>query len=794
MKLHGTWLPALALAMMLGACSTDDTASENGGPACVRKLETPRNNLHVSMLLLDPATFEGLRFEWEPADGEVGYELVFDKSGGDFSDPVASFAATESYRTLQLEEIQRLFDENVDAEGKSALLDWRVYTTSEAGRLPSTQTRTLELSTRAEVVVETLLEPANETLFNLEEMDDEATFGWSEPVWLGNDRLISYRLVIDRTGGDFSEPLLSLDVTPTDDAPAPTEASVSRQQLAELYEGSEVADSGDPCTLQWAVYARIDDQSRISAETRTFSIIPRKKIPPFAVGDLLYIAVPDSPEDGQQASFIDANYYRTDNDSWHDRMEKVGQNWEDFPYYEIFTRLETGQKYGFYTLNEKQEKARFFRATADNGFVETAGEEDSYATVGESGIYRIRFKADGTDKIDIRRIEYISLRFAWGSYDQNSYTEAMMTYAGKGLWTLPAYHIQLRDMGSYKEDRYRFILKLEGIESIQGLSKNNEGIVTGNRPGQNEDASYWHLQLSYTGWDHWVFKFPAWLCDDSNLGRWIADVRLYLNADKGHYTHEFVNPVEVKSFADGDPLYIDGSGTETGQKMSYMTDGYYNPDFSSLCSEIDAFKGQDYRYEIFTRIEGGSRFWFRSQHSDALYTLSADGTQIKRIDTTDQAEAPLSETGIYRIRFNIVSGTAYVARVESVAQFYCATGTKTAMTYEGKGLWSIRDFHIAITQQGWGLEERYKFEITLDGQAQPLGIMNSYGGTRPSLAATPQDYWYVQPALADGWEPSFKYPAEYCDEANLTRWYADLLLYMNDDKGHYTHEFANAHE
>ena len=150
-------------------------------------------------------------------------------------------------------------------------------------------------------------------------------------------------------------------------------------------------------------------------------------------------------------------------------------------------------------------------------------------------------------------------------------------------------------------------MKLEGIEQVQGLSKNNEGLVTNEKPGQGEDPSYWHLQLSYTGWDHWVFKYPSWLCDDSNLGRWTADVNLYMNADKGHYTHEFVNPVEVKAFEDGDPLFIEGEGTESGQKFSYITSESYNTSISKA-GEVDAFKGQDYKYEIFTKLSGGPSF------------------------------------------------------------------------------------------------------------------------------------------------------------------------------------------
>lgn len=523
MRLYKKLLYLFAASAMLASCSSDDTDSGNGGPANVQKLETPKNGLSVSMLLLDPDEFEGLRFEWQPATGDVTYELAFDKNGGSFSAPVASFETTENNYTLQLEEIQTLFDENVDEAGETAVLDWRVYTITDTGRTPSNETRTLTLTTRAEVVVETLIAPENDAVLNLKELTEDVDFSWSEPVWLGDEKQISYTLVIDQADADFSEPLLSIDVNPASEAAAATQATVTQAQLAELYNASEAAATEDPYYLQWAVYAKIDQNVKISEEIRTFSIIPQVKLP---------------------------------------------------------------------------------------------------------------------------------------------------------------------------------------------------------------------------------------------------------------------------EFADGDPLYIEGEGTEAGQKMSYITADSYNLAIGQA-GEVDAFKDQDYKYEIFTRIEGGSKFLFRSQPSNTIYTLSADGTQVQAIETEDQAEAPISETGIYRIRFNIATGNAYIASIDKVTHFHCWTKKETEMTYEGKGVWVVNDLVLNI-DRGGGVDERYKFKFIIDGEQQYYGRMDS-NGERPN-ASTAASYRYVQPAVGDQWATSFKYPDEWYDENDPDRWRADLRLYMNVEKGHYTHEFTNAHE
>ena len=114
------------------------------------------------------------------------------------------------------------------------------------------------------------------------------------------------------------------------------------------------------------------------------------------------------------------------------------------------------------------------------------------------------------------------------------------------------------------------------------------------------------------------------------------------------------------------------------------------------------------------------------------------------------------------------------------------------MAYEGKGVWVIKDLNIWLQKTDWGFDERYKFKFIIDGEAQPYGRMDS-NGNRPN-ASTASSYWYVQPSTPSQWDPAFKYPDELCDVNDLDRWYADLRLYMNDDKGHYTHEFTNAHE
>ena len=775
MRLYKKLLYLFAASAMLASCSSDDTDSGNGGPANVQKLETPKNGLSVSMLLLDPDEFEGLRFEWQPATGDVTYELAFDKNGGSFSTPVASFETTENNYTLQLEEIQALFDENVDEAGETAVLDWRVYTITDTGRTPSNETRTLTLTTRAEVVVETLIAPENDAVLNLKELTEDVDFSWSEPVWLGDEKQISYTLVIDQADADFSEPLLSIDVNPTAEAAAATQTTVTQAQLAELYNASEAAATEDPYYLQWAVYAKIDQNVKISEEIRTFSIIPQVKLPEFADGDPLYIEG-EGTEAGQKMSYITA-------DSYNLAIGQAGEvdAFKDQDYkYEIFTRIEGGSKFLF----RSQPSNTIYTLSADGTQVQAIETEDqAQAPVTRTGIYRIRFNiATGSAYVaEVTRVEHV---FCWTSQ------KTELTYEGKGIWVVNKMVINI-DRGGGSDERYKFNFVINGVDQPYGRMENN-----GERPHSEKypsvPDSYWYLQPSLVNqWDP-AFKYSDQLCDPNDWNHWAADLRLYMNDDKGHYTHEFVNPVELTDFTDGDPLYIDGQGTEAGQQMAYISGSYYNPGIDNAGGEADAFKDEDYKYEIFTKIEGNSKFYFRSQFSDALYTLSAEGTQVKQIESTDEAEAPIAETGIYRIRFNIATGNAYIASIDKVSHFFCWTSEETEMTYEGKGVWVIDDLNIKLQKADWGFDERYKFKFIIDGEQQYYGRMDS-NGDRPN-ASTAASYRYVQPGVGDNWATAFKYPDELCDGNDLDRWYTDLRLYMNVEKGHYTHEFTNAHE
>ena len=239
----------------------------------------------------------------------------------------------------------------------------------------------------------------------------------------------------------------------------------------------------------------------------------------------------------------------------------------------------------------------------------------------------------------------------------------------------------------------------------------------------------------------------------------------------------------------GGDIFLRGEGTsDAGEKASYITDGYFSF-ANNKTGEVSPFNANLYNYEVFAAINGGGKVYFET---DSHFTFTIRDGQLVRIQDTADATAPVTETGIYRIRFRLPEGDVYVQKVTSVGVFYSASGAgnKQELTYDGAGKWKLEGFSFKWTNMGTWNDERYKFTFTIDGVQQQYGLMQ-VNDQRPSLATVNPNYFYLTPTLVDNWDPGFKMLNDYLDFNENQRWSADLILYMNSDKGHYTHEFIN---
>ena len=220
---------------------------------------------------------------------------------------------------------------------------------------------------------------------------------------------------------------------------------------------------------------------------------------------------------------------------------------------------------------------------------------------------------------------------------------------------------------------------------------------------------------------------------------------------------------------------------EAGQKVVYVgASGYWNPSESHYSDN-----GDTYNYEIFTSLTAGQPFYFAAAGGEK-FSINAAGTAVSRIARSADAAYSVSAAGIYRIRLNLPSGDAHVKQISRfVYSHYGVLGAD--MEYVGEGVWSYHG--IPLRYSNGSHNNRYKFNIHFaDGDNQYYGRMNASGN--PTYGTTAPSYFYVQPCNdTDSWEPGFKFPSMY--EQDLDRYYADVTLYMNNAKDHYTHEITN---
>ena len=142
-------------------------------------------------------------------------------------------------------------------------------------------------------------------------------------------------------------------------------------------------------------------------------------------------------------------------------------------------------------------------------------------------------------------MSYVKVNEVKLDYPYDVTSDVVLDYAGKGKWEAKGYLPVLYITGwswDPVDVRYKFNIALEGLGQRQGLGRidSYDGV-----PDESTSESYWHLQWTGGGeWDDALFRFPKCMFDVNDNDRYSADVILYLNDDKGHYTHEFTNIVD----------------------------------------------------------------------------------------------------------------------------------------------------------------------------------------------------------------------------------------------------------
>jgi hypothetical protein len=137
--------------------------------------------------------------------------------------------------------------------------------------------------------------------------------------------------------------------------------------------------------------------------------------------------------------------------------------------------------------------------------------------------------------------------------------------------------------------------------------------------------------------------------------------------------------------------------------------------------------------------------------------------------------------------------SAAAVTIEKVSKLELAMSyaqTRTEIPYAGKGVYRLNDFNVELASAPWGFDERYKLAFVVDGVEEDWGQLGPFSDPRPAIGQA--GYRDMKPTAVGQWNgDQFKFPNELCDGANLTRYTVDFVVYMNNAKKNYTHDFLN---
>jgi len=139
----------VALGVMLSSCGKDDNEI-NTNLQPVQHLNAPVNDKYIK---LQPATSASVTFEWEQARAEDGslvlYEVVIDKEGGDFKNPIAKITSdgggVQNKLTLSHKDLNGIAAKAGIAALGTGKLQWTVNASKGYNIQAAAETRAIEV-------------------------------------------------------------------------------------------------------------------------------------------------------------------------------------------------------------------------------------------------------------------------------------------------------------------------------------------------------------------------------------------------------------------------------------------------------------------------------------------------------------------------------------------------------------------------------------------------------------------------------------------------------------------------
>lgn len=370
----------------------------------------------------------------------------------------------------------------------------------------------------------TLTGPANGTSINIDVENGENTILTWSPAKSADGGLILYKVLFDKDGGDFSDPIYTM---PSDNKGGLNALSISPVYLNIIASTAGIEQLATGKVI-WTVQASSAFQSEKFVDQSELELTRPEGLAVFPK----YMYIYGSATEGVDLSSAVA-------------FKEIGNELPNDEFtpgvFESITGLKPGEFY-IADSNNPDSIVNYYYIN-ENGKIRSGNTPT--ATTLPDGAYRIRMNLS-TATISYEEMSDMELYiFA------NGITKANLSYIGNHTFEATDGLFKFLKPGEpeapgwlgWEEERYRFKFKLDGVDSYIG-SYHNEGmnasLVAGysafsSRPNGSEPAGFWNVFFHGENPPYWQ---GAWKFGDAYNNKSFT-VRVIFDPKASHYYHEF---------------------------------------------------------------------------------------------------------------------------------------------------------------------------------------------------------------------------------------------------------------
>lgn len=190
-------------------------------------------------------------------------------------------------------------------------------------------------------------------------------------------------------------------------------------------------------------------------------------------------------------------------------------------------------------------------------------------------------------------------------------------------------------------------------------------------------------------------------------------------------------------------LYLTGSATEGG---------------ATLANAIPFKQTSTGVFELYTSLQKGGTYQFVDANTGTPNTFYISGTSLGQSGSNT---SPDTNT-LVRFNLDFTNAVGSMTVIRSIDVFYSNYDSiPYHLAYSGNSIWKDNGQLIQFPQASWGLEDRYKFQFTVNYGGGTPDFYEFYGSSNSNNdepdGTTPLSYWYLYPVTSDQWDYTYKF-------------------------------------